>query len=146
MVSVVNEPNNVKQHKTKRGFSFKNLMTGFSHQSSTFSDSRTAVTTHDQHQIPQLQSNSMEAKLAASSKPDGKTKSKSKKFNSDAQLVEHSYPLYVGKHNYSARTTDDLSFKKGDLLYIIRTDDDGWWLARCNKSLLKRDSFQVAML
>ncbi|XP_065889127.1 proto-oncogene tyrosine-protein kinase Src-like isoform X2 [Dysidea avara] len=137
MVSVVNEPKDVKQHKTKRGFSFKNLMTGFSHRSLTFSDSRTAVAAHDQHQIPQQQSNSMDVKLAASSKPDGKTKSKNKKFNkgtSDPQLVEHSYPLYVGKHNYSARTTDDLSFKKGDLLFVIRADDDGWWLARCKES------------
>ena len=54
------------------------------------------------------------------------------KFN-DSTL---SYPLYIAKCDYSARTKDDLNFKKGDLLYIIDNDDDGWWLAK------KKDSSQ----
>ena len=40
------------------------------------------------------------------------------------------YPLFVGKYDYSSRTDDDLGFKKGDLLYVINKDDDGWWYAR----------------
>ena len=28
------------------------------------------------------------------------------------------YPIYVGKYDYDSRTDDDLSFKKGDLMYI----------------------------
>ena len=45
-------------------------------------------------------------------------------------LTEPSYPLFVGKYDYSSRTDDDLGFKKGDLLYIINTDDPDWWHAR----------------
>ena len=33
------------------------------------------------------------------------------------------YPIYVGKYDYDSRTDDDLSFKKGDLMYIISTDE-----------------------
>jgi len=40
------------------------------------------------------------------------------------------YPLFVAKYSYLARTYFDLSFKKGDLLHIVRNDDDGWWLAK----------------
>ena len=40
------------------------------------------------------------------------------------------YPIYVGKYDYESRTDEDFSFKKGDLMYIISTDDDGWWFAR----------------
>ena len=40
------------------------------------------------------------------------------------------FPLFVGKYDYSSRTDDDLSFKKGDLLYIINTDEGDWWYAR----------------
>jgi len=44
------------------------------------------------------------------------------------------YPLFVGKYDYSSRTDDDFSFKKGDLMYIINNDDDDWWLARVKHS------------
>ena len=47
---------------------------------------------------------------------------------------ELTYPLYVGKYDYSARTVEDLSFKKGDLLYILNTDDGDWWFARAKHS------------
>ena len=40
------------------------------------------------------------------------------------------YPVYVGKYDYDSRTDDDLSFKKGDLMYIISTDEGDWWFAR----------------
>ena len=43
---------------------------------------------------------------------------------------EPNYPLYVAKYGYSSRTDDDLGFEKGDLLYIINRDDEGWWFAR----------------
>ena len=39
------------------------------------------------------------------------------------------YPIYVGKFDYDSRTDDDLSFKKGDLMYIISTDEGDWWFA-----------------
>ena len=43
---------------------------------------------------------------------------------------EPNFPLFVGKYDYSSRTDDDLSFKKGDLLYIINTDEGDWWFAK----------------
>ena len=38
--------------------------------------------------------------------------------------------MFVGKWDYDSRTDDDLSFKKGDLMYIIDTEDEDWWFAR----------------
>ena len=38
--------------------------------------------------------------------------------------------MFVGKWDYESRTDDDLSFKKGDLLYIISTDEGDWWFAQ----------------
>ena len=38
--------------------------------------------------------------------------------------------MFVGKYDYDSRTDDDLSFKKGDLLYIISTDEEDWWFAQ----------------
>ena len=34
--------------------------------------------------------------------------------------------MYVGIYDYDSRTDDELSFKKGDLLYIISTDEGDW--------------------
>lgn len=49
-------------------------------------------------------------------------------------MKEPSYPLFVGKYDYSSRTDDDLSFKKGDLLYIINTDEGDWWFAKSKQT------------
>ena len=38
-------------------------------------------------------------------------------------------PLYISKFDYDSRTDDDLGFRRGDLMYILEVDDDGWWLA-----------------
>ncbi len=38
--------------------------------------------------------------------------------------------IYVGKYDYESRTDDDLSFKKGDLMHIISTDEGDWWFAK----------------
>ena len=38
--------------------------------------------------------------------------------------------MFVGKYDYDSRTDDDMSFKKGDLLYIISTDEGDWWFAQ----------------
>ena len=48
----------------------------------------------------------------------------------DMSEVEQKFSLFVAKHDYSARTDEDLSFKKGDLLYIMNTYDGDWWYAR----------------
>ena len=39
------------------------------------------------------------------------------------------YPIYIGKHDYDSRVDDELTFKKGDLMYIISTDEGDWWWA-----------------
>ena len=44
--------------------------------------------------------------------------------------MDPNYPVFVGKYDYDSRTDDDLSFKKGDLLYIISTDEGDWWFAQ----------------
>lgn len=49
-------------------------------------------------------------------------------------LPPQNYPIYVGKYDYDSRTDDDLSFKKGDLMYIISTDEGDWWFARSKDS------------
>lgn len=47
---------------------------------------------------------------------------------------ESKYPTFVGKYDYDSRTDDDLSFKKGDLMYIISTDEGDWWFARSKEN------------
>ena len=42
--------------------------------------------------------------------------------------------LFVTKYDYSARNNTDLSIKRGDLLYIMNSDDEDWWLARAKHS------------
>ena len=44
--------------------------------------------------------------------------------------AEEAYPVYKSKYDYDARADDDLSFRKGDLMYIINTADGDWWFAR----------------
>ena len=43
---------------------------------------------------------------------------------------EVNYPVFVGKYDYDSRTDDDLSFRKGDLMYVISVDEGDWWFAR----------------
>ena len=44
--------------------------------------------------------------------------------------LELNYPVFVGKYDFDSQMDDDLSFKKGDLLYIISTDEGEWWFAQ----------------
>ena len=41
--------------------------------------------------------------------------------------MELNYPVFVGIYDFDGRRDDELSFKKGDLLYIISTDKGDWW-------------------
>ena len=45
-----------------------------------------------------------------------------------------SYPLFVAKYNYSAEVDNVLSFKKGDVFYIINDDEENWWFVRSKDS------------
>ena len=38
--------------------------------------------------------------------------------------------MFVGKWDYESRIDCDLSFKKGDLMYIIDTDEGDRWFAQ----------------
>ena len=38
--------------------------------------------------------------------------------------------MFVGIYGYDGQIDDDLSFKKGDLLYIISTDEGDWWFGQ----------------
>ena len=40
--------------------------------------------------------------------------------------------LYVGKYDYHARKTNELSFKKGDVMYTTRSDGDWWYAQLCD--------------
>lgn len=40
------------------------------------------------------------------------------------------YPVVVAKFDYLQRTDEDLSFKKGELLYILNRDSPDWWLVK----------------
>ena len=65
-------------------------------------------------------------KLLAVSDTDNRLGAKSQ----DMSEVEQKFSLFIAKHDYSARTDEDLSFKKGDLLYIMNTNDIDWWYAK----------------
>ena len=38
--------------------------------------------------------------------------------------------MFVGIYDFDGRRDGELSFKKGDLLYIISTDEVDWWFAQ----------------
>ena len=40
----------------------------------------------------------------------------------------------MGKYDYDCLTDEDLRFKKGDLMYILHTDDQGWMWARLKET------------
>ena len=57
------------------------------------------------------------------------------KLGINPQNASHVEPrLFVAKYNYASSITDDLNFKKGDLLYVIDTNDGDWWFARAKQS------------
>ena len=49
---------------------------------------------------------------------------------STPEQQQKDHQIYVAIYDYTSRTKEDLGFKKGDLMRIIETADDGWWLAQ----------------
>lgn len=41
-------------------------------------------------------------------------------------------PRCTALYNYDATEADELSFKIGDVIFITRKDDPGWWTGTCN--------------
>lgn len=56
--------------------------------------------------------------------------------DSNEPLNKFNKNAYIALFDYAARTIEDLSFKKGDILYVNESDkkSDGWWLARLRSS------------
>ena len=48
-----------------------------------------------------------------------------------------SVKVFVALYDYDARTDEDLSFKKGEHLYIINDTQGEWWFARSHASKLE---------
>ena len=44
------------------------------------------------------------------------------------------YPIYAGIYDCDSEDYDELTFKKGDQMCIISTDEGDWWWARLKDS------------
>ena len=44
------------------------------------------------------------------------------------------YPLYMGKYNFFSEDDNCMSFKKGDLMYILSNVEGDWWFARSKQT------------
>ncbi|VDN01808.1 unnamed protein product [Thelazia callipaeda] len=56
--------------------------------------------------------------------------------NTTHNISDSSAPLFVALFDYDARTDEDLSFKKDELLYILNDMQGDWWYAKSKKSNL----------
>ena len=48
--------------------------------------------------------------------------------------VEPIYPLYIARYDYTSRSDNEMSFKRGDQFFIINNDNNDWWYARAKHS------------
>ena len=55
-------------------------------------------------------------------------------YESVTSETEPIYPLFLAKYDYTAMSDHDMSFKRGDQLLIINTDNQDWWFARAKHS------------
>ena len=51
-------------------------------------------------------------------------------LSKNSTVTSISPPVFVALFDYDARTDEDLSFKKDDLLYILNDMQGDWWYAR----------------
>ena len=42
--------------------------------------------------------------------------------------------VYIARYAYQARTTEDLSFEKGERLIVVGMQESDWWMAKSMKS------------
>ena len=54
--------------------------------------------------------------------------------SSKPEPSQPTHPLFVAKYDYKSQTDKEMSFNKGDELYIINDDDEDWWFARAKSS------------
>ena len=72
--------------------------------------------------------------VARKSPEDAKSKSSTLPSEKSSIEEELTHPLFVGKYDYSSRTDNDLSFRKGELLYVMNPDEGDWWFARSKQT------------
>ena len=53
------------------------------------------------------------------------------------QCLVNQNKIFVALYDYDARTDEDLSFKKGEHLYIINDTQGEWWFARSHTTKLE---------
>lgn len=49
-------------------------------------------------------------------------------------VVESPGKVFIARYAYQARTAEDLSFEKGEVLKVIGDEEGDWWLAKSLKS------------
>lgn len=83
---------------------------------------QTSLVSNDSNQVKLTDEKNSQVAVNYYSKQPG-DQNCNNKFNKNA---------YIALFDYAARTIEDLSFKKGDILYVNEQDkkSDGWWLAR----------------
>ena len=52
----------------------------------------------------------------------------------DSPMVEDETNVFVARYAYQARTTEDLSFEKGEKLRVLEGMESDWWLAKSLKT------------
>lgn len=55
-------------------------------------------------------------------------------FQPFAPVVDTTGKVFIARYAYQARTAEDLSFGKGEILKVIGNEDGDWWLAKSLKS------------
>lgn len=55
-------------------------------------------------------------------------------FQPFSPVVETQGSVYIARYAYQARTAEDLSFEKGEILKVIGNEEGDWWLAKSLKS------------
>ncbi|XP_063069768.1 rho guanine nucleotide exchange factor 7a isoform X1 [Engraulis encrasicolus] len=76
--------------------------------------------------IKSFESLSSQSSLSRSSKLHNQFRSLDMTENSNAQLV------VKARFNFQQTNEDELSFNKGDVIHVTRTDDGGWWEGSLN--------------
>ena len=73
-----------------------------------------------------------------------KQNDKSSDVVDEKSLTKIKYSLFVAKFDYLSRTEEELGFVIGELLYVIDTDDEDWWLA-IEIHLIMKEIYPVIM-
>lgn len=91
-------------------------------------------TVHPSALIPVVNSTALSTPMATAAaliiEPSTTTHSKTSCVTTRTQLTSGGAPVFVALFDYDARTDEDLSFKKDELLYILNDMQGDWWYAK----------------